>query len=298
MLSDEFRRIVGVPDYYVDEYNATTMINFWPIVAAFADAFRPRSICEIGSERGLTSERLSALLPDVRIHVVDPRISDRVKSMPNVDAHEETSKDFLSRRKKIPFYLIDGDHNYETVSMEIREAVRNNGDGPFCAMFHDAGWPFARRDGYYAPSLVSNPRPHRHHVFLRLEDQSMQQGGRGFQNGESFALAETAGGPRNGVLTAIEDFVAGSPDQWALLRVPMFYGLAILWRPTGLSDSSLSKIASTVAAIELMSPVFSCAEANRLRLLQGLAEHRDDHARLSRRTRWLRAIPGIGRFFA
>jgi hypothetical protein len=42
------------------------------------------------------------------------------------------------------------------------------------------------------------------------------------------ASARTEGGPRNGVLTAIEDFIAGR-DNVRLAIIPAFFGLGILW---------------------------------------------------------------------
>ena len=42
----------------------------------------------------------------------------------------------------------------------------------------------------------------------------------------------TAGGPRNGVLTAVEDFLAGPEGaDWSAIILPVAYGLAILYQP-------------------------------------------------------------------
>ena len=47
-----------------------------------------------------------------------------------------------------------------------------------------------------------------------------------------YSIARLAGGPRNGVLTAVEDFVAGESGQgWQAIIVPIAYGLAVLYRP-------------------------------------------------------------------
>ena len=276
MIDKKIADTIGIPDYYVDEYNATTMINFWPIMSEFANVFSPAAICEIGSERGLTSSRLAKLLPRVQIHVVDPVISEAVKGMSNVVAHEETSLTFMSKKLEIPFYIIDGDHNYETVSAEIKAAVKNSGSGPFCAMFHDVGWPFARRDGYYNPEQVSTPHDYSFNSVLKLETGELEPGSGGFESGDYFALSKHSGGEKNGVLTAIEDFHRTAGDKWKLITFPMFYGMAILWNEDGLDKESVLKIKNMQDSIEILSPIFSCAEANRLRLLQGLAETRDD----------------------
>lgn len=294
MLSESFRDTVGVPDYYVDEENATTMINFWPIIASFAEAFSPDAICEIGSERGLTSRRLAELLPGVEVHVVDPEISDSVKSVTNVTPHEMTSEDFFGKGLNPAFYIIDGDHNYETVGMEIRAAVANAGAGAFCAIFHDVGWPFARRDGYYAPDRLESVKPHAYDSYLSIEDEALRPGRRGFENRESFALARNSGGSANGVLTAIEDFVAEDRgSRWKLLRIPVFYGMAVLWREDGLGDEQVARIRATEAACSLLRPLLACAEANRLRLFESLARNRADLAEANRRLEKHRTLYGL-----
>jgi hypothetical protein len=40
--------------------------------------------------------------------------------------------------------------------------------------------------------------------------------------------AEHEGGPRNGVMTAIEDFVAGAPEPLTVTVLPVLYGLGVV----------------------------------------------------------------------
>ena len=57
--------------------------------------------------------------------------------------------------------IIDGDHNYYTVSSELRLIAEHAGDaGLPLLLCHDVGWPHARRDSYYAPETI--PAEHRH----------------------------------------------------------------------------------------------------------------------------------------
>lgn len=267
---------IGLPDYYVDEYNSTPMLNFWCVIGRLAEIFRPTAVCEIGSERGLTSHRLAEALPEAKVYVVDPAVSESVKAKPNVTAYEETSAVFLAKGIAVPFYLVDGDHNYETVSMEISRAVANRPIGePFCMVFHDVGWPFARRDGYYNPSAVIQPLSYRHDGCLKLEADGLSDEPGGFENGRSFGLAVQSGGARNGVRTAIDDFMDENGGQdWTYCSIPLFYGTGILVDMTTLDACQESQFRGLVDAIALLSPMLACAEANRLRLLQGLSEHR------------------------
>jgi len=291
MLAKNIIEILNLPEWYVDENNATTMINFWPIISEFAKIFHPNDICEIGSERGLTSQRLAELLPDADIHVVDPFIAADVKAMKNTRAYEETSEKFLKRKLPINFYLIDGDHNYETVSMEIALASENAAQGPFCAMFHDIGWPFARRDGYYNPKLVKTPHPHQFDSYLSLEDDLLRYGRHGFETQKVFALANNSGGEHNGVLTAIEDFIETKNQDWRLLKVPMFFGLGLVWDETHMSQDSINRIRELEKTVEFMRPMMAAAEANRLRLIQSLAIAEIRHAEAEASLNHLRRIP-------
>ena len=92
-------------------------------------------------------------------------------------------------------------------------------------VFHDVCWPLARRDQYAAPDRI--PPEHRHPYG---EDIKLVPGNPGTaERGLPFewgALEE--GGPRNGVMTAIEDFMA-EHDGLRLAVIPIFFGCGLLW---------------------------------------------------------------------
>ena len=61
--------------------------------------------------------------------------------------------------------LIDGDHNFFTVRNELElvwAGVRDRAGRLPVVMFHDVGWPYARRDLYYEPGdiPVDERQPH------------------------------------------------------------------------------------------------------------------------------------------
>ena len=72
----------------------------------------------------------------------------------------ETSHDALARDRAPDAIIIDGDHNYWTLSEELRliDERAPGGELPLL-LFHDVGWPHARRDTYYAPERI--PEEHR-----------------------------------------------------------------------------------------------------------------------------------------
>lgn len=132
-------------------------------------------------------------------------------------------------------WLVDGDHNWFTVYHELKgiDAICRRDGKPLLAFLHDVAWPSGRRDMYYAPDSI--PADHRHpHSF----DAGAIPGhpglfhGRGFRGMGHFAWAVQEGGPRNGVKTAVEDFIAdlaASGRDLAFCEVPAVFGLGILF---------------------------------------------------------------------
>jgi hypothetical protein len=147
------------------------------------------------------------------------------------------SHDALPNVQAADAVIIDGDHNYYTVSEELRlieERARVDGRpqpdhssaaGLPLVICHDAAWPHGRRDVYYAPDRIpaEHRRPTADGGFLFPGDPGLHSGGLPYRWP---ALEE--GGERNGVLTAIEDFV-GQRDELRLAVVPAFFGLAVIW---------------------------------------------------------------------
>jgi hypothetical protein len=92
--------------------------------------------------------------------------------------------------------------------------------------FHDVEWPYGRRDTYYQPDTIP---PEFRQVFgqggiirgrCRLAENEGEYLG--------FCNAVNEGGPKNGVLTAIEDFHAENPSDYRFCRVRLQSGLGIL----------------------------------------------------------------------
>ncbi len=94
---------------------------------------------------------------------------------------------------------------------------------------HDVGWPYARRDGYYNPDDKPETfrQPYKQEGMRPGQRKLIKNGG---LNSELYnAVDENT--PRNGVLTAAEDFVRESDRELSLevVNPRAFHGLGILY---------------------------------------------------------------------
>ena len=192
-----------------------------------------RSATEIGSESGVTSELLVARMHEAgggRLVIVDPDALE----VPAPDDVQRTvvrgySPAALDGLEPTDLYLIDGDHNHWTVSRELETiAAAAQGREVFpLLLLNDVSWPAARRDQYYAPDRLPAEVVHPYSFELGAVPGESPLAASGFRGEGSFAYALEEGGPRNGVLTALEDFLAGRPDLELHLVAPVF-GLGVV----------------------------------------------------------------------
>lgn len=212
------------------------MFPFWEAIVEPALAVvAPRCVVEIGALRGDTTELLLARLrADAELHVIDPDprfdpSAHERRFAGRYVFHRAASLDVLDSLPPTDLALIDGDHNWYTVLHEL-EALRARADAaarpaPLC-LLHDVSWPYGRRDGYYAPERVPAAfrQPCARLGLARGNPGLVPEGG---LNAHVWNAREE-GGPRNGVLTAIEDFVHAHPGRFDVVVVDAFVGLGIV----------------------------------------------------------------------
>lgn len=197
------------------------------------EAAGARSIVEVGAFAG----DLTRVLVDwatergARVAAVDPAPQDSLveldRERDELELIRETSLEALPRIPMPDAIVIDGDHNYWTVSQELRIiGERAPGADLPLLLFHDVAWPHGRRDDYFDPEQI----PPDYRQPLAGEGAGLFPGDPGVRAGgvpyPRSAAAE--GGPRNGVLTAVEDFVADQPGL-RLAVVPVFFGFGVVW---------------------------------------------------------------------
>jgi hypothetical protein len=223
------------------------------VIEPLCETLRPQAIVEVGAQYGSNTTQLLEWCrrAGAVLHSVDPAPSFDVRKLSNDFSsefrfHRELSLSALAKIGPVDLALIDGDHNWYTVVNELRIIRDVSADARRfpVVLFHDIGWPYARRDLYYDPSTVpeAHRQPHRRAGLLPEHSALIEHG----WNNHLFH-AEHEGGPRNGVLTAIEDFIRETKFAIRFVNLPGLNGLGILT-----SEERLQNHADLRAFVELL----------------------------------------------
>ncbi len=250
-----------------------SMSEFSTLILGCLDKAGAREIVEIGAEFGGMSQHLAthAAAAGGRLTSIDPapkqQFLDWVAASPQVRHIAAPSLEAMPALSGVDAWVIDGDHNYHTVSNELaivgEQSVR---DGkPLLAFLHDVGWPCGRRDFYYAPDRIpaSARHPHSFDDGVVPGNPGLVPGG-GFRGAGHFAFAEREGGPANGVLTAVEDFVDDMRDEGREIGfafIPAVFGLGVVFA----SDQPWSADVAQLLHPFHDNPLLARMEENRLR---------------------------------
>jgi hypothetical protein len=263
---------------------------FWSLIEPALTHLRASRVCEIGVEKGVFTDRLLRWARDndcVYIGIDPAPAPGMVQRVEDADARNRLlvarSLDALPTLESCDVYFVDGDHNYHTVRNELELIAGRPGRTAaqaFPLIFaHDVSWPFARRDMYHQPDAIPPVarHPYSSEGGVSLEGDDLISGG--LRAPGQYSIAEVAGGACNGVLTAVEDFVASEAGGgWLLTIVPVAYGLAILSRSDEeMPEGCRAYLQDMHAACAVMAKFHESCEANFLRLyLHG------DHAQYQR----------------
>jgi HAD superfamily hydrolase (TIGR01549 family) len=266
--------------------NETVLLHsfsaFRGILAPLLAVLRPQSICEIGVEGGLGAGFLLECCREIgcRYTGIDPALPDPVRQMIEDAGHRLVPKKSLAVLADLPLqdvYFIDGDHNYYTVRNElaiILNAARRADRYP-CILLHDVAWPCARRDFYYCPSDIPDEARHEYdfECGVALDHPELVRGG--FRSCGIYALAKREGGPRNGVLTAVEDALVDGNSDWELIIIPVVFGLGILYHPASLPAEQLAYFWNLRETLDRVGALLAILERNRIVLYLRVLSYQD-----------------------
>jgi hypothetical protein len=209
---------------------------FWETaIEPLLEAVGARTIVEVGVSKGHTTAKLVAYAErhDGIVHGIDPAPgAGAIELDGNHDRlvlHVEQSLTALPRIDGIDAALLDGDHNWYTVINELRLLARlsaEQGRELPLVVLHEVDWPYGRRDQYSDPDAIpaEDRQPVVNAGLWPGSDQVFKT--RGIDIGAH--IAATEGGPRNGVRTAVEDFIAELAEPLEFRSLAGFQGLGIL----------------------------------------------------------------------
>lgn len=264
----ESSELFNLPQTAQDGDNLYSMVNWAPIYVPLLDSLRPNRIVEIGSENGDNTMVLGqyCISNSIELHVVDtyPIINNELAKSKLINYHNCRSIDFIKNFQGAEVYFIDGDHNYHTLSEELKlieEADSNK--MPLLLLIHDTGWPNGSRDSFYDLNTIEGEIPEHCDKNGPLPWKNYLDK-RGFGAGlVSFALKE--GGKNNGLRAAIKEFIS-LRKEWKYSFFSPFYGLCFLCKNYKLSLPFSKYFTKIIDAMETVEPIFATLEWNRLLL--------------------------------
>ncbi len=248
------------------------MHSLWnATIESLCKAASVRTFIEIGVGEAQTTRSLVeyAKKHDGHVHAVDTISGQEIQSLVAeagsvLTFHNCTSLEILPSLRA-DAVLIDGDHNWYTVLHELKAiaAWREGGTEEPLIFLHDTGWPYGRRDLYYDVSRIPQEFQHAS-ATLGLDPSSRDLVPAGGLN-STLRNACQEGGRRNGVLTAVEDFLKTEGKRWHWLNLPGMHGLGILAPESRIArQEDLAKIFAQLQLPPLLQGHLTMMEQDRL----------------------------------
>ena len=246
------------------------MNRFWHrYIQPLIDTVQPRRIMETGADRGWNTRNILDYCRASGAH------ADIIDPAPQPSLHEVLAQFGPAEYRYLPLKsvaaipqldtpdiaLMDGDHNWATVYTELNllhARAEQYGLPPPIVLSHDVAWPYARRDMYYNPDDLeaSQKHPYAYRGMLPGVPELVEHGMNGV-----LANALHEGGPRNGVLTAIEDYIASSGLEFTFRKLPFFNGLGILV-PAARMTPALQTLIDSFFTVEALLEACMAVEAD------------------------------------
>ena len=256
-----------------------SLAEFRELILGCCDLLGARTVVEIGCEWGYLTSALADWLADRNgtVYCIEPYPSAEFRSV--VQDHTAAkliaaaSPAALGQASRADVYLIDGDHNFWTVSEELEriDTVSRTGGHLPLILLHDVGWPWGHRDIYYSPTALPADavRPYTFELGVVPDRSDVVAGG--FRSGGTFAIAVEEGGTGNGVLAAVDDFVARKTD-YELVVIPSVFGVAVLVPRTEPWTQAVARLVHSWAD----HPLLALLETNRIDMFIRLLELLDE----------------------
>jgi hypothetical protein len=224
--------------------------EFDEVVFEIVERTRPKSLLESGAETGAFTERLLGYCEATGGKLVSidpaphPALLEKAMVSESIELVVGFSVPHLTEfGTDADLALIDGDHNYFTVSRELEliHAAWVERDKRGLVLLHDVGFPCAERDMYYSPERIPSEARHPHSFQLGVTLDSPALVSSGLRGEGAFAWALASGGEKNGVLTAVRDFTRAHPE-YRYRSIDAVFGLGALTIADGDQDRIVGEV--------------------------------------------------------
>ncbi|WP_406532114.1 hypothetical protein [Methanobrevibacter sp.] len=232
------------------------MFNFLDlgIIPTFLSRFEVEKVLVIGLSNNSILDELITFCIDNHslLYTIDSEISiyDLIKEeddsnivieyiKENVKHFEESSLNILPNLESFDVVFINGDPNWYTVYNELNLIKKNNSNFPLVFVCNNR-YPHKRRDSYMNPDNI--PEEYKHECCNNLpiifeEDEEIKHAM--VEDGFCHAIYQNT--PKNGVLTAVEDFLNQNPHL-TLLDINPLEGVTLIYKDTNISHDRINKI--------------------------------------------------------
>ena len=210
------------------------MQRFWEkVIYPIIKEYKPKHIVEIGAQHGKNTVKIAQYCKthNCKISCIDPFPMFDFKSIEKdlgdkFTLYEDLSLNVLGKLSDMDIVLIDGDHNWYTVFNELKLIYKRQKDKFPLVIFHDIGWPYGRRDLYYNVENIAPQYINAHKKAGIIYGQSQLVENDGINAHLDNAIYENDN--KNGVLTAIEDFIEETPLDFEFVKFQGLNGLGML----------------------------------------------------------------------
>ena len=226
------------------------MFNFFDlnIIPTFLSRFNVDKILAIGLSNkeiinlilDYCSENSTSLTTiDSRIDILEFKTDENKEFLENITYHKDCSLNILPTLMSFDAVFINGDPNWYTVYNELNLIKKTNTSFPLVFICNNK-YPHKRRDSYLNPENI--PEEFKNECCNDLpvnyeEDGEIKQ--TLIKDGFCHAILDDT--PKNGVLTAIEDFLEENKSL-KLMEINPLEGVTLIYKPSNIVDIRIKKI--------------------------------------------------------
>jgi len=248
-----------------------SMVNYKSILFPIIEAVATKGIVEIGGYQGNHLKELNQLTitNSLKLHSVDPANKIAPEShneiFSNVSFFDSKSVDYLNLNDsyQCDVFIIDGDHNYETVCSELDSIL--NRDCANLVILHDTSWPCAYIDTFYDKENMADKKVAKEgYMQLQKSDSEIDLP---FYWPIDFdvtaELSEEGTSSKSGVKEAMDEKLKKYTD-WKSQSIASIFGLTILYRERLNASVEFTQL---IEHLNYMKSFLDILELNRIMLI-------------------------------